>query len=157
MSYQVRNKKRVFGVESSKSKLQIDDYQQFTTPPRTIHIPTKNSSKFTTKQKKNAWIPPSTRKDVSQSSLPEIVCPMSKEATPTSDWKTLLLRYMNNIAEWLFDEYSAKVILICEKLCKDDFEDTIEVICTKGIESSMKIQMTCIGLLKSIKNDAKTA
>ena len=107
MSYQVSNKKQVFGTESSKSNLLIDDYQQFTTPPRIIHIPTKNSSKFTTKQE-NAWLPPSKRKDVSQSSLPEIVCPMSKEATPTSNWKTLLLRYMNNIAEWLFDEYSAQ-------------------------------------------------
>ncbi|KAK2720545.1 hypothetical protein QYM36_004429 [Artemia franciscana] len=154
MSYQVRNKKQVFGTESSQSNLQIDDYQQFTTPPRTIIIPTKNSSKFTTKQE-NAWIPPSKRKDVNQSS--PIVCPASKEATPTSDWKTLLLRYMNNIAERLFDEYSGKVIEICEKLCKDDFEDAIEVICTKGIESSNRIQMTCIRLLKSIKNDAKTA
>ncbi|KAK2727656.1 hypothetical protein QYM36_008217 [Artemia franciscana] len=59
---------------------------------------------------------------------------------------------MNNIAEWLFDEYSTKVIEICEKLCKDDFEDIIEVICTKGIESLNKIQMTCIVLLKKIAN-----
>ena len=116
----------------------------------TINIPTRNPSKFTTKQE-NAWIPPSKRKDVNQSSPQEAVCPKSKEAKAISDWKTLLLRYMNNIAERLFDEYSVKVIEICEKLCKDDFEDAIEVICTKGIESSNKIQMTCIGLLKSIK------
>ncbi|KAK2711926.1 hypothetical protein QYM36_012897, partial [Artemia franciscana] len=155
MSYQGRNKKQAFGIKSSKS-LNDDDCQQFTTPPRIINISTKIPSKFETKQE-NAWIPPSKRKDVNQSSPPETVCPMSKEATSTRDWKTLLLRYMNNIAERLFDEYSAKVIEICEKLCKDDFVDAIEVICTKGIESSNKIQMTCIGLLKSIKKDPRTA
>ena len=139
--------------------------QKFNICLRTVTMSTTVPGKFTRKQD-NAWIPPQRRKDVNQTSLPEIVYPSSKS---NSYYRKMsyqikyhqfnsLAWYKNTINKRNFDIYSAKVKESLQQLCKEDFEDVIELFCTDGIEHTASAdEMIYINLLKSIRNDAKTA
>lgn len=130
--------------------------QKFNIRPRTVTMSTTVPGKFTRKQD-NAWIPPQRRKDVNQASLPEIVYPSSKSNSYGNAWN-IIAWCKNTINKRNFDIYSAEVTEILQQFCKEDFEDVIELFCTDGIEHTASAdEMIYINLLKSIRNDAKTA
>ena len=130
MSYQVRNKKQVFGAESSKSNLQKDDYQQFTTPPRTINMPTKNSS--------NAVILAKTSSTASSSKTYE------------KDWKTELKSILSDITSASYNRFSTKIFELVSQFGKEDLEEVVNIICSVGAKSGEDVNIFS-NLLKSLR------